>query len=297
VLHLLKYASENVRDEMQHVRVVPTIALLLLLSSATAGAETIHTMGPGDTLFSLARRYGVTAEAIQQLNGIDDPRTIQIGARIRIPTEPSSTYTVQPGEYPYMIAEKLGVNWLELLAVNNLGRNDVVQPGDVLVIPGSVSTDNGSQVVHVTAQSSASGEHDSVAGAEASSSGRTVPTGVASQWPHPGPREVYQGEGGHFPGITMQGEQGDEFQSISAGVVKVVAPYGTFGRLILVESAGGYLYAYAGAEEVNVRVGDRVAPGTILGSVGYSSAFQSTKVLLAVWHNNTYIDPGSAPRG
>ncbi|MDR7402697.1 MAG: LysM peptidoglycan-binding domain-containing M23 family metallopeptidase [Armatimonadota bacterium] len=40
---------------------------------------------PGDTLWSIARRYGVTVEAIVRANGLSDPHRIYVGQRLAIP--------------------------------------------------------------------------------------------------------------------------------------------------------------------------------------------------------------------
>ena len=47
------------------------------------GAGNYHTVAKGDTLFSLARRYGTTVQAIRQLNGMSDNK-IEVGQRLRV---------------------------------------------------------------------------------------------------------------------------------------------------------------------------------------------------------------------
>ena len=49
----------------------------------TGGGADAHTVEPGDTLFSLARRYGTTVEALLQLNGLRSP-DIRAGDRLRL---------------------------------------------------------------------------------------------------------------------------------------------------------------------------------------------------------------------
>lgn len=44
-----------------------------------------HRVEAGDTLIGIAARYGVTVEALQKLNGIGDPRGLQIGQELEIP--------------------------------------------------------------------------------------------------------------------------------------------------------------------------------------------------------------------
>lgn len=45
----------------------------------------VHIVQPGDTLLSIALQYGVTLDALQQINGVLRPDTLQIGERIIIP--------------------------------------------------------------------------------------------------------------------------------------------------------------------------------------------------------------------
>ena len=58
-----------------------------LLPDDTVPATEWHTMAPGDTFYSIARRCNVSVGHIIALNPeISDPRSIPVGARIRIPT-------------------------------------------------------------------------------------------------------------------------------------------------------------------------------------------------------------------
>ncbi|WP_425427253.1 NlpC/P60 family protein [Thermus amyloliquefaciens] len=49
------------------------------------GREGIHVVAPGDTLFSLARRYGTTVEELMRLNGLSTPG-LKVGQVLRVPT-------------------------------------------------------------------------------------------------------------------------------------------------------------------------------------------------------------------
>jgi len=69
----------------------------------------IHTLKSGDTLIGLARKYGVTVQAIQEANGITDPRGLLVGQQIIIPTDPEArldagTPTPEPTPPPVTIS-------------------------------------------------------------------------------------------------------------------------------------------------------------------------------------------------
>ena len=52
---------------------------------STAGGK-IHLVRAGDTLSSIARRYGTTIKALQSVNGLSSGRTLLAGQRLRIPS-------------------------------------------------------------------------------------------------------------------------------------------------------------------------------------------------------------------
>lgn len=56
----------------------------------------VYIVREGDTLVSIAYTYGVTVEALQAVNGIQNPLLLQVGQRLIIPSGPSSIPT-QPG--------------------------------------------------------------------------------------------------------------------------------------------------------------------------------------------------------
>ncbi len=101
----------------------------------------------GDTLSILARRYGVSVEAIMSANNLPDGR-LDIGqelimpgvARAKVaeaaPAPAQSTYKVQKGDTPHDIAEKLGVDEKALIERNKLKPNNL-RIGQVLVVPGN----------------------------------------------------------------------------------------------------------------------------------------------------------------
>jgi LysM repeat protein len=45
----------------------------------------VYVVRPGDTLFSIALRYGVTIQAIMSANGLFNPNLVFVGQSLRIP--------------------------------------------------------------------------------------------------------------------------------------------------------------------------------------------------------------------
>jgi LysM repeat protein len=66
------------------VVVTPTPGAPARRTPAPAGTRT-YVVEPGDTLSSIAARFGVSEEALIQANGVTDPDTIQAGQVLVIP--------------------------------------------------------------------------------------------------------------------------------------------------------------------------------------------------------------------
>jgi LysM repeat protein len=110
-------------------------------SVSPPGSGQEYVVQPGDTLYSIARRFGTTVEAVQRANAIVNPTYISVGQRLVIPegsTAPAAggtTYTVQPGDTLYSIAAKFGKNVWDIVVANNLSEPYWIFVGQVLTIP------------------------------------------------------------------------------------------------------------------------------------------------------------------
>ncbi|MBX3012525.1 MAG: LysM peptidoglycan-binding domain-containing protein [Caldilineaceae bacterium] len=123
---------------------------------------TSYTIQSGDTLLSIALRYGVEWPVIAAANGLTEFSLLQIGQVIRLPgineiipvsqvttvaaqeAESVSSdmfvrrYTVQPGDTLVGIANIYGITWQELAAENGLGERSVISVGKEIRIPGAI---------------------------------------------------------------------------------------------------------------------------------------------------------------
>lgn len=107
--------------------------------------EIIYIVVEGDTLWSIAKRYGTTYQKLADYNGISNPNIIRVGQKIRIPVpddvkEPAKkkkTYKVVEGDTLWGIARKLlgsGTRYVEIKELNGLTSNSI-RVGQILEIP------------------------------------------------------------------------------------------------------------------------------------------------------------------
>jgi LysM repeat protein len=124
------------------------VSQLVIGAGLAEAADPVYVVQRGDTLYSVARRYGTTVSAIVQANGLRNYHWIYVGQKLVIPgtTAASSTsssgsvHVVQRGENLYRIALRYGTTVQALASANNLASTSLIYVGQTLVIPGIGST-------------------------------------------------------------------------------------------------------------------------------------------------------------
>jgi septal ring factor EnvC (AmiA/AmiB activator) len=69
-------------------------------------------------------------------------------------------------------------------------------------------------------------------------------------------------------GIGIGAPSGTPVHSVSAGEVTYVAPIGTYGLTVIIQHGGGDYTVYGSLSRADVRVGQQVASGEVIGAVG-----------------------------
>ncbi len=94
----------------------------------------IYVVQPGDTIYSIARKYQISAEEIIRDNELTDPENLVVGQTIVI-LKPEIVYTVMEGDTLYQIADQYDVSVVNLYQNNpSLQSRTELQPGEQLVI-------------------------------------------------------------------------------------------------------------------------------------------------------------------
>jgi murein DD-endopeptidase MepM/ murein hydrolase activator NlpD len=113
------------------------------LEPAAQESTIVHVVRSGETLFSIARRYGTTIEAIVQANDIADPHWIHVGQQLIVPSAsdyappPAQIHIVQAGETLTRIASRYGTTVSAIASANDLTNPSLILVGQRLAIPGA----------------------------------------------------------------------------------------------------------------------------------------------------------------
>ncbi|HGV8437053.1 TPA: LysM peptidoglycan-binding domain-containing protein [Enterococcus faecium] len=93
-----------------------------------------HIVQYGETLSSIAAKYGTTYQALASLNGLSNPNMIYAGQVLKTngTANVTRTYTVRSGDNLSSIASKLGTTYQALAQRNGLSNPNLIYPGQVL---------------------------------------------------------------------------------------------------------------------------------------------------------------------
>ncbi len=137
-------------------------------SSSSQNGNVIHIVKQGDSVWSIAKAYGVTTDSILKENNLTESSVLQIGDKLMVPNAKktdstsdsnntsnaaSSTHTVVSGDTASEIAEDYGVSLSALLKANNLTEKSVLKIGQVLIIPGDEADSNSSGTASTNSKS------------------------------------------------------------------------------------------------------------------------------------------------
>lgn len=95
---------------------------------------TIYIVQPGDTIWAISRRFGVSVDRISAVNGLQDIPYLVVGQALVVPTT-ESAYRVQPGDSLWSIARKYRVSVDSIASLNGITDPARITPGMILRIP------------------------------------------------------------------------------------------------------------------------------------------------------------------
>ena len=112
---------------------------IISVSSAPAQAPAVgtYTVQSGDTLSSIASKFGTSYQTLASLNGISNPNLIYIGQVLQVTGSASTSsvyYTVRTGDNLSSIASRYGTSYQSIAALNGLANPNLIYAGQTLKI-------------------------------------------------------------------------------------------------------------------------------------------------------------------
>jgi murein DD-endopeptidase MepM/ murein hydrolase activator NlpD len=229
-----------------------------------------HTVQPGETLFSVARTYKVSATELAEANNVGLDHRVQMGEKLSIP---GGAHLAQ--------------------AASRSAEQPKVQP---LVYRKDDKDDQ--PRAQSAAPEPAPQPQKAVAYADPAPQTQTnpiAPGGSDFRWPVRG--RVISGFGAKPNGQTNDGvnisvPEGTEIKAAEGGVVAYAGnELKGFGNLILIRHAGEWVTAYAHASEILVKRGDVVRRGQTIARSGKTGSVTTPQLHFEVRRGASPVDP------
>lgn len=249
-----------------------------------------YTVRHGDTLASIAKRYGVSEAALRERNNLR-VATLQPGQRLMLPagtklmlktsqnqetTAPASTLV--PAPVPTQVAKvptKPGA--AQVAAATPAGKPAATQPRDT------------SKIDQHAAETIAVAKEPTVE----ETTGSITPGSF--RWPVRGRVISEYGSkpnGEKNEGINMAVPEGTSVKAADDGeVIYAGNELKGYGNLVLIRHANGYVTAYAHASELLVNRGEKVARGQIIARAGATGSVTQPQLHFELRKGQKPIDP------
>jgi murein DD-endopeptidase MepM/ murein hydrolase activator NlpD len=100
------------------------------------GPPQTYTVEAGDTVYGIARKLSTTRDQLVADNNLSAPNyVIRPGQVLKGPSSTTKAYVVASGDTLFAIARRFNVNGLAIADANDMELNDVIRPGQRLLLP------------------------------------------------------------------------------------------------------------------------------------------------------------------
>jgi murein DD-endopeptidase MepM/ murein hydrolase activator NlpD len=251
------------------VTAAPAPQLVSVPSNAYA-----HVIESGESLYTIARRYDVTAQAIVQANGLSSPDKIYVGQKVIIPGRPDLLAAKGPAR-PVVgddrSAAPIEVASIEPNASSPIGSREMIEPVEEEPA-AAASVESNRPLVQPKVEPVLSGADK-------------------FRWPVSG-RVLTDFANSKATGINIEAPEGAAIRAAENGqVIYVGNGVEGYGNLILIRHPNGYVSAYAHLKDTKVGKGDVVSRGDQIGTAGMTGSVSRPQLHFELRKGATPVDP------
>lgn len=251
--------------------------LILALLSALAGCGTPYAVHyrvrPGETLATVAARYGMSEEGLREFNHLEPGDRLRPGDLVFVPG--ARRPIAPPGP--------------------SSGRAEPVRPAPAPPPVANAAPSSGGAAADSPAPRAARVPPPAraPAGSQVSPRPTAAPT-APLRWPIEGPvlRGFGSGPAGESRGVDIGVPSGSEVRAAARGTVTYAGvPARAYGPLVIVRHRGDLFTVYANLAEPNVTKGETVEPGQVIATSGGAEGPIPPHLHFEVRRNETPVDP------
>lgn len=254
-------------------------------------------VAPGDTLFSLSRRYSVPVNDLAVMNNIVAPFTLSVGQKLKVPNLSSAPVRVATADVattttPVTQGAPAGTGHVHVATAS--------APAATTTAAATKGTKNATMPATTTKKT-----EQKVATPRqkiSSDPSKKLPTIAARSsskfsWPVRGTILSHYGakSGGLFnDGINIGASRGTAVKAAENGVVAYAGnEVKGMGNLVIIQHSGGWMTVYAHMDSMSVRRGARVSVGQKIGTVGATGKVDRPQLHFEIRKGTKAYNPAS----
>jgi len=252
-------------------------------------AVAIYTVQPGESIGTIADRFGVSITTILWANNLTIRSYIRPGDQLKILPTSGLIHKVKKGDNIAKIAKLYNANAEQIIKANKLQTNGTdIAVGEELIIPGGTKPQTA--VAQITTPSTRQYQQlQNIAAPPASSA---TPSNSGYMWPA-GVHRITQYYSWRHTGVDIAGPIGTPLYAAKAGTVirSQCGWNGGYGCHIIIDHGNGITTLYGHASRLLVSVGDEVEQGQTIGLMGSTGRSTGPHCHFEVRINNKRTNP------
>jgi len=251
-----------------------------LVSIKPRGEIIEYQVRPGDTISTIAEKFGVSVDTIRWENDLKSVKDIKPGQTLRILPVSGVRHKVKPGDTIYSIAKKYQVDpqvivdWPYNSFVND--ETFALAVGQDLIIPDGIKPKETPTAPRPTYYAQIPG----------------AGTGIGQfVWPTSG--RISQGFAWYHKAIDIANKDAPDILAADGGTVILagwVSPM-AYGNHIIIDHGNGFATLYAHLSQIYVSVGQKVARGQAIGKMGSTGRSTGTHLHFEIRQNGSAQNP------
>jgi len=233
-------------------------------------AEKSYTIRRGDTLQTIASRFGVREDTIISANNLSSKSQIQVGKTLKIPNMNGVYHTVKKNESLSYISRAYGVDMTRIADANNIS-SATIRIGERLFIPNAKL--NASVLRNFY--------------------GETFIWPVRGQISSPfGYRtNPFSGQRTFHAAIDIVVNRGTAVKATREGKIADTGYNAVFGNYVIIRHADGYQSLYAHLDSILAKKGTSINQGETIGRSGNTGQSTGPHLHFAIFRNGQAVDP------
>jgi len=251
-----------------------------------------HRVGKGESISSIAQKFGMDKAELVRLNGLKPPYKIFVGQKLLVKASVPSTKSTDDGFDTLATSTSEMKGDVEVTTLDPIKGTEPVSTSQFLAPPlNNDGTTEATMDNDIDAEIEGS---DSEQGLSAQKHKQDIPVSTGSyQWPVKGKiiKGFAVGKNGN-DGINISAPKGTPVVAANNGVVAHAGnQVAGLGNMVLIKHSNGYMTIYTHLDDIKVKKGQQVNTGDKIGTVGKTGNVKEPQLHFEIRNGKTPIDP------